>query len=118
MRLPAMSRRRRRRRLPLGFWVFAAALVLAFAQRARSGAAIRISAPAARNGHVRHDDDAERLAGLVIDRGVADAVTDDELRAAWKALRKRARAGRPGAVEALFAVAEHQRDGRSTNGAT
>ena len=51
-----------------------------------------------------------RLAAQLFDLDLAEPVTNEELAEAWRALRKRARAGKAGEVAALFAAAQLQRN--------
>ena len=91
-------------------WVLGALALLALvASRRASGheVGVRIFGHLADN--VTDEEPADRIAELVFDRDLADDVTDEELDAAWSALRKRAAKGRPDAVAALFALADLQR---------
>jgi hypothetical protein len=109
--VPRLRRRRSRRRWPpFGFWLFATAIVVAIAQRNQRSNGFDVGGPV--TDSVATEDDAARLADLVVERELAAPVSDEDLARAWGALLKRARSGRAGAVATLFAVARQQRNGR------
>ena len=119
-------RRSRRRRPPLGFWLLASVVVLAIAHHKQRGHAVQGGGPAAegpaaegpateapRTGGSSTDgavceSPGALLAARVLDLDLAEPVTNEELREAWRALRKRARSGKAGEVAALFAAAQLQ----------
>ena len=94
---------------PLGFWVLAVFVVVAVSRRRRGGGGgMHIYGPVADS--VINQDARAQLAEAVVERGLAEPVTDEDLGVAWRALRDRAAAGDAEAAAALFAVAERQRD--------